>query len=147
MLSTTRAANSYEWSAARSWMSQSCSNDRYGLQCSKCTHLIEAGLIGCRVASLRCDCSNVQFLYSTRPAVAEGVSMLLYRAWLGLPCNRLPGFSQHCFWAFPAARQVQSTDKNFMVPVGGAIVAGPSSALVDKARTLLRAAGKHCTTS
>ena len=29
--------------------------------------------------------------------------------------------------------QVQSTDKNFMVPVGGAIVAGPSSTLVDKA--------------
>ena len=32
--------------------------------------------------------------------------------------------------------QVQSTDKNFMVPVGGAIVAGPSSALVDKVRSL-----------
>ena len=27
---------------------------------------------------------------------------------------------------------VQSTDKNFMVPVGGAIVCGPQGALVDK---------------
>lgn len=32
--------------------------------------------------------------------------------------------------------EVQSTDKNFMVPVGGAIVAGPSSTLVDKACNL-----------
>ena len=29
--------------------------------------------------------------------------------------------------------KVQSTDKNFMVPVGGAIVAGPAATLVDKA--------------
>eukprot|EP00931_Biecheleriopsis_adriatica_P033629 TRINITY_DN19510_c0_g1_i1.p1 TRINITY_DN19510_c0_g1~~TRINITY_DN19510_c0_g1_i1.p1 ORF type:complete len:514 (-),score=96.18 TRINITY_DN19510_c0_g1_i1:190-1731(-) len=54
-------------------------NNAYGLQCSKCTHLIETG---CRR-------------------------------------GRIDAF-------------VQSTDKNFLVPVGGAIVAGPNSALVDK---------------
>lgn len=54
-------------------------NNAYGLQCSKCTHLVETG---CRR-------------------------------------GRVDAF-------------VQSTDKNFMVPVGGAIVAGPSSTLVDK---------------
>jgi len=58
-------------------------NNAYGLQCSKCTHLIETG---CRR-------------------------------------GRVDAF-------------VQSTDKNFMVPVGGAIVAGPSSALVDKVSSL-----------
>lgn len=54
-------------------------NNAYGLQCSKCTHLIESG---CRRG--RIDCF------------------------------------------------VQSTDKNFLVPVGGAIVAGPNSLIVDK---------------
>ncbi|CAJ1397654.1 unnamed protein product [Effrenium voratum] len=54
-------------------------NNAYGLQCSKCTHLIETG---CRR-------------------------------------GRVDAF-------------VQSTDKNFLVPVGGAIVAGPTAALVDK---------------
>lgn len=58
-------------------------NNAYGLQCSKCTHLVETG---CRR-------------------------------------GRVDAF-------------VQSTDKNFMVPVGGAIVAGPSSALVDKVSSL-----------
>ena len=29
--------------------------------------------------------------------------------------------------------QVQSTDKNFLVPVGGAVIAAPKAALVDKA--------------
>ncbi|CAK9104435.1 O-phosphoseryl-tRNA(Sec) selenium transferase (Liver-pancreas antigen) (LP) (SLA-p35) (SLA/LP autoantigen) (Selenocysteine synthase) (Sec synthase) (Selenocysteinyl-tRNA(Sec) synthase) (Sep-tRNA:Sec-tRNA synthase) (SepSecS) (Soluble liver antigen) (SLA) (UGA suppressor tRNA-associated protein) (tRNA(Ser/Sec)-associated antigenic protein) [Durusdinium trenchii] len=54
-------------------------NNAYGLQCSKCAHLVETG---CRR-------------------------------------GRVDAF-------------VQSTDKNFMVPVGGAIVAAPSAALVDK---------------
>lgn len=54
-------------------------NNAYGLQCSKCTHLIEQG---CRQ-------------------------------------GRIDAF-------------VQSTDKNFLVPVGGAIVAAPQSKLVDK---------------
>ena len=65
MLSTTRAANSYEWSAARSWMSQSCSNDRYGLQCSKCTHLIEAGSLD--VVSHLCDVTAAMYSSYTRP--------------------------------------------------------------------------------
>lgn len=54
-------------------------NNAYGLQCSKCCHLIEQG---CRV-------------------------------------GRVDAF-------------VQSTDKNFLVPVGGAIVAAPGGKLVDK---------------
>jgi len=54
-------------------------NNAYGLQCSKCTHLIETG---CRR-------------------------------------GRVDAF-------------VQSTDKNFLVPVGGAIVAAPDAKLVDK---------------
>jgi len=58
-------------------------NNAYGLQCSKCTHLIETG---CRT-------------------------------------GRIDAF-------------VQSTDKNFLVPVGGAIVASPSSKLVDKVSEL-----------
>lgn len=58
-------------------------NNAYGLQCSKCTHLIEQG---CRK-------------------------------------GRVDAF-------------VQSTDKNFLVPVGGAIVAAPKSQLVDKISNL-----------
>lgn len=58
-------------------------NNAYGLQCSKCTHLIEQG---CRR-------------------------------------GRVDAF-------------VQSTDKNFLVPVGGAIVAAPNSKLVDKISNL-----------
>mmetsp|Transcript_107314 Transcript_107314/g.308790 ORF Transcript_107314/g.308790 Transcript_107314/m.308790 type:complete len:523 (-) Transcript_107314:176-1744(-) len=58
-------------------------NNAYGLQCSKCTHLIEQG---CRT-------------------------------------GRVDAF-------------VQSTDKNFLVPVGGAIVASSSAALVDKVSEL-----------
>jgi len=58
-------------------------NNAYGLQCSKCTHLIETG---CR-------------------------------------SGRVDAF-------------VQSTDKNFLVPVGGAIVAAPDSRLVDKVSEL-----------
>eukprot|EP00440_Ansanella_granifera_P041421 gb/GFBE01044918.1/.p1 GENE.gb/GFBE01044918.1/~~gb/GFBE01044918.1/.p1 ORF type:complete len:520 (+),score=95.86 gb/GFBE01044918.1/:1-1560(+) len=58
-------------------------NNAYGLQCSKCTHLIETG---CRR-------------------------------------GRIDAF-------------VQSTDKNFLVPVGGAIVAGPNSVLVDKVSSI-----------
>lgn len=54
-------------------------NNAYGLQCSKCTHLVE---MGCRK-------------------------------------GRVDAF-------------VQSTDKNFLVPVGGAIVAGPDATLVDQ---------------
>jgi len=54
-------------------------NNAYGLQCSKCTHMIETG---CRR-------------------------------------GRIDAF-------------VQSTDKNFLVPVGGAIVAAPEPELVDK---------------
>jgi O-phospho-L-seryl-tRNASec:L-selenocysteinyl-tRNA synthase len=54
-------------------------NNAYGLQCSKCTHLIETG---CRR-------------------------------------GRVDAF-------------VQSTDKNFLVPVGGAIVASPQTQLVEK---------------
>jgi len=54
-------------------------NNAYGLQCSKCAHLIEQG---CRR-------------------------------------GRVDAF-------------VQSTDKNFLVPVGGAIVAGPTSDLVER---------------
>lgn len=54
-------------------------NNAYGLQCSKCTHLIETG---CR-------------------------------------SGRVDAF-------------VQSTDKNFLVPVGGAIVASPEKKLIDK---------------
>ena len=70
--------------------------------------------------------------------------MLLSRAWLGL--RLCTGESKTARRTLPAACQVQSTDKNFMVPVGGAIVAGPSSALVDKAGRV-RAAGKNCTSS
>lgn len=58
-------------------------NNAYGLQCSKCTHLIETG---CRR-------------------------------------GRVDAF-------------VQSTDKNFLVPVGGAIVAAPGGQLVDKISAL-----------
>lgn len=58
-------------------------NNAYGLQCSKCTHLIETG---CR-------------------------------------SGRIDAF-------------VQSTDKNFLVPVGGAIVAAPQAKLVDKVSEL-----------
>mmetsp|Transcript_49081 Transcript_49081/g.110397 ORF Transcript_49081/g.110397 Transcript_49081/m.110397 type:complete len:516 (+) Transcript_49081:80-1627(+) len=58
-------------------------NNAYGLQCSKCTHLIETG---CRR-------------------------------------GRVDAF-------------VQSTDKNFLVPVGGAIVAAPGSQLVEKVSSL-----------
>jgi len=58
-------------------------NNAYGLQCSKCTHVIETG----------------------------------YRR------GRVDAF-------------VQSTDKNFLVPVGGAIVAGPNAQLVDKVSSL-----------
>lgn len=54
-------------------------NNAYGLQCTKCTHLIETG---CRT-------------------------------------GRVDAF-------------VQSTDKNFLVPVGGAIVAAPDKGLIDK---------------
>lgn len=54
-------------------------NNAYGLQCSKCTHLIESGCRGGRVDAI-----------------------------------------------------VQSTDKNFLVPVGGAIVAAPEKKLIDK---------------
>jgi len=58
-------------------------NNAYGLQCSKCTHLIEQG---CRR-------------------------------------GRVDAF-------------VQSTDKNFLVPVGGAIVAAPKPELVDKVSSI-----------
>lgn len=58
-------------------------NNAYGLQCSKCTHLIESG---CRR-------------------------------------GRIDAF-------------IQSTDKNFLVPVGGAIVAAPDARLVDKVSSL-----------
>jgi len=58
-------------------------NNAYGLQCSKCTHLIETA---CRR-------------------------------------GRVDAF-------------VQSTDKNFLVPVGGAIVAAPKSELVDKVSSI-----------
>lgn len=58
-------------------------NNAYGLQCSKCTHLIESGCRGGRIDAI-----------------------------------------------------VQSTDKNFLVPVGGAIVASPDKNFINKVSEL-----------
>lgn len=93
-------------------------NNAYGVQSSKCMHLIQQ--VGLASFSSFSDCTFVQHsAFVARTAVGLTRDSHFRPSAQGARVGRVDAF-------------VQSLDKNFMVPVGGAIIAGFDEAFVQE---------------